>query len=917
MPKVPAYDRSLNLVKGEPKGKIKKTTIDRAKYQDILDKPLDAGQDNLVANDPESLVPEILGPQGFNYYSGTIKGKDAIYKKGNNYYMYNEKPNEKNGSSYGLVNIGDLSEPKIQLPQDSIPTVKPQIIDPMKVEGFNGMLAPRVEQYKNGGKVKGYYNGGDTEYDSGMSTDASLSPSPNSTYSSAISAANQRNLDKQNLKKDNTQRNANIRTGANVAGRALGAYGTGYYASTPQENESDETRAKTLAAVGQTGPIGGAVSGIAAIGDKIGKPIKERSERVDAQGNLIDPSAAGRNAVIGGLFSPSKALATRNEMKKAGFDGFKIKGAKKEYTRFLEDKAKDAIEAEQKAENEAIQEQIGLTNAMKIQNALSAREAGDTSFQESLVTPQLKTFASLRPNNGYSPEATDKMKTKEELDAIAASNAPKKKKWYQFADGGVVSGKGGPKSDSINAKVEAGSFIVPAENAPIAKELAAKVLKKAPMRKANLNQGGETPVKLSDGEYMFTPEEKAELIAKGVNLKALAPNAEETAALKCGGRVPKYAKGTNEKGVPPAKKEAAYMSKDIKNQDIRKRQELLTKKQMLEANLAKNPNDYFSKAALQDANTRIARYNQMYGEPIEQLVSDAELEELTSKLPNAKPSASAVKAKSAIARSVNLEPNYLGVKDDISIEPPSNVNSQGEVIIPEATLPEFTSATMKSSVGNANATNPSDAPVPAAKSKVDLQGLADNAIGYGLPIVQGAIGFNKLKELGKRPKDKLDQDYLNAIATTSGDVATARQQAKFGFTGEEKAALAQENAALTNAGRFAARNLAGGSGANMLGAERSVINDAFGRKLSSRISDNALKMQKQEQAMARQQDLNNMVAHKAELNRRLYEDNLNAWSTDSVAAGNLINAGLSSALETTRYNKFKKQYDDVYKNQNG
>jgi len=153
MPKTPAYTPSLNLVKGEPdKKKIKPTTIDRAKYQKILDGPLEGG-DNFVSSDLNALTPAQLEPSGFNYYSGTIKGKDAVYKKGNNYYLYNEKPSVNGGgSAYGFVNIGDLSVPTSTT--TAAPTVKQMPIDPMTVEGYNGMQPKIVEQYNKGGDVK-------------------------------------------------------------------------------------------------------------------------------------------------------------------------------------------------------------------------------------------------------------------------------------------------------------------------------------------------------------------------------------------------------------------------------------------------------------------------------------------------------------------------------------------------------------------------------------------------------------------------------------------------------------------------------------------------------------------------------------------------------------------------------------------
>lgn len=109
----------------------------------------------------------------------------------------------------------------------------------------------------------------------------------------------------------------------------------------------------------------------------------------------------------------------------------------------------------------------------------------------------------------------------------------------RLKDGGKVVGKGTAKSDSINASLPEGSFIVPAENAKKAEKLRALYLGGA-VKKAELKDGGGVPVKLSNGEHMFTPEEVSILQQNGVDLNALAPNAEEGNELKEGGDVKKY-----------------------------------------------------------------------------------------------------------------------------------------------------------------------------------------------------------------------------------------------------------------------------------------------------------------------------------------------------------------------------------------
>ena len=94
-----------------------------------------------------------------------------------------------------------------------------------------------------------------------------------------------------------------------------------------------------------------------------------------------------------------------------------------------------------------------------------------------------------------------------------------------YNNGGKIEGKGTAKSDSIMAKVEEGSFVVPAENADMAKGIR-KLYLKAPVKKANLNQKEGEEVKLSNGEHLFTPQENEYLESIGISLEDLAPNAE-------------------------------------------------------------------------------------------------------------------------------------------------------------------------------------------------------------------------------------------------------------------------------------------------------------------------------------------------------------------------------------------------------
>jgi hypothetical protein len=91
--------------------------------------------------------------------------------------------------------------------------------------------------------------------------------------------------------------------------------------------------------------------------------------------------------------------------------------------------------------------------------------------------------------------------------------------------GGEIKGKGTAKSDSINANLPDGSFIVPEENSEIAKQIRAEYLGDSKEAKAKLNKNN-TREKVSNGEHIFTPKEVSLLLSKGIDLNQLAPNSD-------------------------------------------------------------------------------------------------------------------------------------------------------------------------------------------------------------------------------------------------------------------------------------------------------------------------------------------------------------------------------------------------------
>lgn len=93
------------------------------------------------------------------------------------------------------------------------------------------------------------------------------------------------------------------------------------------------------------------------------------------------------------------------------------------------------------------------------------------------------------------------------------------------SQGGKIKGDGTAKSDSIQKRIEDGSFVVPAKNADKAMNLGREYLDWDGNEMAGRSYPG-TEVKVSNGEVLFTPEEVSILSYNGVDLNKLAPEAE-------------------------------------------------------------------------------------------------------------------------------------------------------------------------------------------------------------------------------------------------------------------------------------------------------------------------------------------------------------------------------------------------------
>lgn len=95
-----------------------------------------------------------------------------------------------------------------------------------------------------------------------------------------------------------------------------------------------------------------------------------------------------------------------------------------------------------------------------------------------------------------------------------------------YAKGGEIKGKGSGKSDDVPMRAPEGAFIVPTENSAKAMEYGKDYLGWKDNEVAQRNYG-QIDINTSNGEVYFTPEEYDSLSYYGVNVDALAPDAEK------------------------------------------------------------------------------------------------------------------------------------------------------------------------------------------------------------------------------------------------------------------------------------------------------------------------------------------------------------------------------------------------------
>ena len=416
-----------------------------------------------------------------------------------------------------------------------------------------------------------------------------------------------------------------------------------------------------------------------------------------------------------------------------------------------------------------------------------------------------------------------------------------------LAKGGKIVGPGSGISDSIkNVKLEGGGFVVPAKNEDKAAAIRKLILKQAPSlkTKSNLNKG-DVKAHVSNGEHYFTEDEVNEIEGQLGDdvLDKLAPDAE----MNKGGRL-------------SAEKASIMLHEGKFDSDKQRR--------------------YFGWVA---GGRKMNHGGKVKGyapggnvdETPKQRTERLKKEDADKKAP----------AKSSVKSAPKVgKQKSKSLEEIVKFTPPID-ESKYSVPVSKVPLAKQTADELALVESAQKAEKEYVAPPPPKGIKDILN--VDTAIQYGIPLFQAGMGISNLLKQGKRPIDKMDPAYNASVEKALGD-------AKFGFSPEERFALDQQNQNLTNAARFSARNLSGGSAASALNSERRAINESFGRGLMTTIAGQDKQREKQMYA-------DQKVADRAEKSRRLFGDTMSAWQQQQAANSELTSVGLQNLIGASRY----------------
>ena len=431
------------------------------------------------------------------------------------------------------------------------------------------------------------------------------------------------------------------------------------------------------------------------------------------------------------------------------------------------------------------------------------------------------------------------------------------------ADGGKIVGPGTGKSDSITANMEDQGFIVPAVNAKKAEELREKYLGDSKKKIASLNKGG-VPVKVSNGEHYFTKDEKELLLAKGVDLDALAPNADVSAEGKQDGGT---LYGVYKDGkYYPTKEEIirAYNSATALNKAIQK-----------------DPNK-FSVKEKQDAAKKLSEtYKQYSAIPKEQTATEkmqAQVEAKRKELGTTKTPEKTDK-KPAVTPSTKGGISNVGKIKDVPAEK-ANMETLPMLssVVSNPVQPEITAQVQEVPINTATSTG--NKPGEGILSGID--------IGKGLAVGQVGLGLSSLLKDGKRPVDQIDPEFAATVAEAQKDAQTGISplEREIAYRNIDRNRAADEQTII---------NLSNGSAGTALANIRAASIAANDAKNNLSAMSEQLRLQKKRYADSK-------VSEKAAMSKQLFNEKLGAFEQNQEAGAMLLGSGIRNLIGSSMLN---------------
>lgn len=824
-------------------------------------------------------------------------------------------------------------------------TSTPEVTDVMQGvgkerSGTKGTSTMGTVGFEKGGrvkapKVKGYYNG--TTRD-GVQSDRAGSDNTKRTSNEPVYGASSGVVGQQDQyaatkakEDDKAKKESNAKLATALGGAAYNVGNALYkkpvdiYAD-PNQQATEESLNATVDATANAIPVVGTWYGAAMGANKTGRSMLEKDKYGDVKGGAnqaADEMMQSSHEHAIEAASKGDAAGTVREITGVGKVGRTITnllGKQNETTGTWGDINK-AFGTTEKNEtrNKPFTQQLAEVKAAnekdKIAQAIAARNAGNFNPKTTLKynvgsDPSYDENKRLLYGDGQTYMGEESLAKGGPVHNMKMKMMHGKKHEQDCADGGEIKGKGTGTSDEIEAEVKEGSFIVPAKNADLAKGIR-KLYLKAPVKNANLKQDGGESVKLSNGEVMFTPQENEYLESIGVDLEALAPDAEHGEdEMAKGGPV----KGTKINGVTYDGKNWIDASGNKYSEEAGKRfdkaytQSIEKAKSNETSRLGSEINVYKRKLNEANASGNTAEADRLQSK-INQLTGTKKEVEKTPISEIKKPSFKAPLVKKETSKSTAPQNVTQDMGEDVVV--PGGALSPNEIELAKKT--DATSAyNAKALSDSASATGITPDSMseygkqqPKGRSLLDRIGNIDptSLVGVG----QMVAGKNMLS--GEvRPEDKAILD-----ATYNANVNRAMQDAQFGLTPEQKFQAEQD---IANAQRDAMAqgvSYAGGSGTKAFNLNRAAINDAWKNKLGLKTADTELRMQKQQYA---DQQAAQRASILAANRRQAFNDAMGTFQQKQEAGSELIGAGLQNTIGAYRFKKDQQARDEANKASN-